>query len=338
MVAETSIGILETGGYVPEAAISSEEVAKKVAVTDSWLTDEWITRKTRIVSRRYAAPGEATSDLAARAAEQALERSGLAATDLDYLIVSTSTGDSPQPPTAHLVQKEIQAYRAACLDINVVCSGFVYALALAQGLVAQRPGSHALVVAAEVYSRFVDFTDRRTAVLMGDGAGAAVVGQVPEGRGFLGFELVGRGDAHGLIRVEAGGSRIPPSAETVADGGHFLRMEGRDVRNFVNENLPPAVRTLTDAHGLTLGDVQHFVPHQPNGVMLDELVEHTGLEKAQNHRTVEQYGNMGSASVAYTLHDANLRGRLGEGDLVLLAGFGGGMSIGAGLLRWGGAR
>ncbi|MFJ2115654.1 MULTISPECIES: 3-oxoacyl-ACP synthase III family protein [unclassified Streptomyces] len=335
---EIPIGILETGGYVPETEISSEEVAKRVAVTDSWLTDEWITRKTRILSRRYAAPDEATSDLAARAAEDALKRSGITAGELDYLIVSTSTGDSPQPPTAHLVQNEIQAFRAACFDINVVCSGFVYALALAQSLVARRPGSHALVVAAEVYSRFVDFTDRRTAVLMGDGAGAAVVGPVPEGRGFLGFELVGRGDAHGLIRVEAGGSRIPASAETVANGGHFLKMEGRDVRNFVNENLPPTLRTLTGAHGLTVADVQHFVPHQPNGVMLDELVEHAGLEKAHSHRTVEQYGNIGSASVAITLHDANRRGHLKDGDLVLLAGFGGGMSIGAGLLRWGATR
>ncbi|MGW0244761.1 3-oxoacyl-ACP synthase III family protein [Micromonospora chalcea] len=326
----TATGILGTGSYLPKHEVTSAELAERVGVEP-----DWIERKTQITSRRYAAPDEATSDLATRAAERALAQSGLPADRVDYLIVSTSTGDSPQPPTSYLVQDALGATRAACFDVNVVCSGFVYGLALAQGLLAVNPGRHALVVGADVYSRSLDFDDRRTAVLLGDGAGAAVVGPVPEGSGFLAFDLSSVGSAHGLIHVAAGGSRLPASAETVADGGHFFRMDGRGVRDFVFTHVPPALRGLADRAGVGLDEVDHFVPHQPNGVLLSELVRRCGLTGAHTCRTLERYGNVGSASVPVTLDDANRTGRLRLGDLVLLAGFGGGMSLGAGLLRWG---
>ncbi|WP_431038438.1 3-oxoacyl-ACP synthase III family protein [Streptomyces sp. P6-2-1] len=332
--ASTSIGILGTGSYVPKQEVSNEEVAERVRAADPWMTPEWIERKTRIRSRRYAAPDEATSDLAAHAGADALQHAGLRPEDIDFLLVSTSTPDHPQPPTAHLVQHQLGAYEAACMDLNVVCSGFVYALAVARSLVAQKPGSHALVIAAEVYSRFIDVTDRRTAVLMADGAGAAVVGPTDDGYGFVDFELAGRGDAHGLIRIDAGGSRVPPSARTVAEGGHFVKMEGRGVRDFVLENLPPALEKLAGRTGVPLSAVHHFVPHQPNGVMLQEIVDACGLGGARTHRTLDTYGNVGSASVALTLDDAHRAGHLAPGDVVLLGGFGGGMAIGAGLLRW----
>ncbi|WP_439427374.1 3-oxoacyl-ACP synthase III family protein [Micromonospora sp. LA-10] len=326
----TATGILGTGSYLPKHEVTSAELAERVGVEP-----DWIERKTQITSRRYAAPDEATSDLATRAAERALAQSGLPADGVDYLIVSTSTGDSPQPPTSYLVQDALGATRAACFDVNVVCSGFVYGLALAQGLLAVNPGRHALVVGADVYSRSLDFDDRRTAVLLGDGAGAAVVGPVAEGSGFLAFDLSSVGSAHGLIHVAAGGSRLPASAETVADGGHFFRMDGRGVRDFVFAHVPPALRGLAERAGVGLDEVDHFVPHQPNGVLLSELVRRCGLTGAHTCRTLERYGNVGSASVPVTLDDANRAGRLRLGDLVLLAGFGGGMSLGAGLLRWG---
>lgn len=327
-----SIGILSTGSYFPKQEVSSAEVAERVGVDA-----EWIERKTQIRSRRYAAPDEATSDLAAHAAADALERAGTAAEDVDYLIVSTSTGDSPQPPTANLVQNLLGATRAACFDINVVCSGFVHALALARALVAQRPESRALVVAADVYSRCLDFSDSRTAVLLGDAAGAALVGRTEDGYGFVDFELAGRGDAHRLIRVDAGGSRLPASAETLARGDHFFRMDGRGVRDFVMENFPPFAQRLADRTGIPLSEVQHFVPHQPNGVLLTQLVEISGLAHAHTHRTLERYGNTGSASAAVTLDDAARAGHLRPGDLVMLGTFGGGMSLAAGYLRWGAA-
>ncbi|MFI5528200.1 3-oxoacyl-ACP synthase III family protein [Kitasatospora sp. NPDC051853] len=325
----TSVGILATGSYLPKDEVSNEEVAERVGATA-----EWIERKTQIRSRRYAAPSEATSDLAALAGADALARAGLPPERVDYLIVATSTGDSPQPPTAHLVQDLLGAYNAVCFDINVVCSGFVYALALAESLLARRPGTRALVVAADVYSRILDFTDRRTAVLFADGAGAAVLGEVPAPGGIVDFELASRGDAHGLIRVAAGGSRRPASAETVAGGEHWFRMDGRGVRDFVLENVPPALASLAARTGHPLAEVDHFVPHQANGVMLDQLAETAGLTGARTHKTLVEYGNMGSASVPVALAAADRAGQLREGDLVLLAGFGGGMAIGCCLLRW----
>lgn len=323
-----AIGILSTGSYVPKQIVTGADVAGPAGVTP-----EWIERKTQIVTRRYAAPDQATSDLAAEAAKQALDQAGLPASALTYLIVSTSTPDSPQPPTSYLVQDALGADSAACFDINVVCSGFVYALALARALVAQQPGAYALVIAADVYSRILDVTDRKTVVLLGDGAGAAVVGAVPAG-GFLDVELASHGTARGLIRVDAGGSRAPATHDTVDDGGHFFRMDGRGVRDFVMDHVPGAVRNLVERSGHRLADVDHFVPHQANGVLLGELVTRAGLDHAHTHRTLERYGNTGSASVALALDDANRGGHLKDGDLVLLAGFGGGMSLGAALLRW----
>lgn len=325
-----AVGILGTGAYLPKEEIGNTELAER---TDA--DPQWIAERTEILARRYAAPDEATSDLAARAAEVALADAGLAAEDVDYLIVSTSTGDSPQPPTSALVQRLLGAHRAACFDINVVCSGFVYALALAHSLTVTRPGSRCLVIAADVYSRILDFGDRRSAVLMGDGAGAAVVGAVANPYGFLDFALSTRGEASGLIRVEAGGSRLPTSAETVAAGRHFFRMEGRAVRDFVMENVPPALAGLAARSGVRLDEVDHFVPHQANGVLLRQLVDRVGVSRARTHRVLERYGNVGSASVAVALDDARRSGTLHEGELVLLAGFGGGMAIGASLLRWG---
>ncbi|MFI6055544.1 3-oxoacyl-ACP synthase III family protein [Streptomyces violascens] len=324
------IGILGTGSYLPETVVTNAEVAARAGTTE-----EWIESRTQILNRRYAAPDEATSDLAVRAAERALEASGLSAGQIDYLIVSTSTPDSPQPPTAYHVQRGLNAYGAACFDINVVCSGFVYGLTLARALITQRPGSRALVIGADLYSRSLDFSDRRTAVLLGDGAGAAVVGEVDAPHGFLDFELGSRGDVHHLIRVEAGGSRLPASVETLEQGGHFFRMEGRGVRDFVLGHLPSFIDKLCARAGVTPEQVDHFVPHQPNGVMLSQLVEQSGLNTAQTHRTLEQFGNTGSASVPVTLDAACRQGLIHDGDLVLLAGFGGGMSLGAGLIRWG---
>ncbi|MGN9769173.1 3-oxoacyl-ACP synthase III family protein [Micromonospora sp. SD12] len=332
-VVSSSVGILGTGSWVPTRALSNEEIARRVPGA----SPEWIVRKTAIRSRRFAAAEEATSDLAVHAATRALRDAGLGVERVDYLIVSTSTPDQPQPPTACLVQERLGAYGAACFDVNAVCAGFVHALVLARSLVADRPGTHALVVGADVYSRILDFEDRRTAVLLGDGAGAAVVGAVPAGRGVIEYEMASRGDAGDLIRVSAGGSRLPASAATLAEGGHFFRMQGRGVTELVLQEVPPFVDKLLARAGVDPADIAHVVPHQPNGMLLDELVRACGLTAARTHRTVEEYANTGSASVPLTLDHANRAGRLSDGDLVLLLAFGGGMSFGACLLRWSGA-
>ncbi|AGL17931.1 3-oxoacyl-(acyl-carrier-protein) synthase III [Actinoplanes sp. N902-109] len=315
---------------MPEHEVTNEELVQRVTDT----TPEWIAGKTLIEARRFAAPHEATSDLATAAARAALEDAGIAAARVDYLIVSTSTGDSPQPPTASLVQHALGAGRAACFDINVVCAGFVFGLALAQSLIAVRPDAVVLVVAADVYSRILDFDDRRTAILFGDGAGAAVLGAVPEPYGLIDSELITRGDAHELIHVKAGGSRLPASAQTVADGDHYFRMNGRGVRDFVVAGVPPVLAGLLGRAGITPGQVDHFVPHQANGMMIRELVTAAGLTSARTHLVLDRLGNTGSASAAIALDQAARDGEIKDGDLVLLAGFGGGMSVGAAVLRW----
>ncbi|MFC4072164.1 3-oxoacyl-ACP synthase III family protein [Actinoplanes subglobosus] len=326
-----AVGILGTGSYLPERVVTNVDLLALVPDADP----EWVSRKTMIEARRFAAPDEAASDLAARAARAALRRAGVSAAEIDYIIVSTSTGDSPQPPTSNLVQHTIGATGAACFDVNAVCAGFVFALGVANGLLRTQPDALVLVIASDVYSRILDFGDRRTAVLFGDGAGAAVVGRVPDGYGIIDLELSSRGDANDLIHVKAGGSRLPASAQTVADGDHYFRMNGRGVREFVATGVPPALDALLRRNEFKADDVDHFVPHQANGIMLQELVDAAGLQNAHTHLTLPWYGNVGSASLPVTLDDANHNGSLRDGQLVLLAGFGGGMSLGACLMRWG---
>jgi 3-oxoacyl-(acyl-carrier-protein) synthase III len=326
----TRIGILGTGSYLPKEEITNEEIARRVP----GITAEWIGRRTLITGRRYAAPDEATSDLARHAATAALDDAGVTADRIDHLIVATSTGDAPLPPTASLVQNALGAHRAAAFDINIACAGFVYALDVARALVAQRPGTFALVIGADLYSRFLDYGDRGTAVLLGDAAGAAVIGAVPEPRGILDVELAGRGDAHELIWIEGGGSRVPASADTVANGGHYLRMIGRGVADFVMRNVPPMIDPLLRRTGSTRDQIAHFVPHQANGVLLGELVERCGLTAARTHTPLVTYGNMGAASVPVALDEAARAGLLHDGELLLLAGFGAGMAAGLCLLRW----
>jgi len=325
-----AIGILGTGSYLPKKEITNEAIAARVPGASA----EWIARRTLIEGRRYAAPDEATSDLARQASVAALDMAGVRASQLDYIIVSTSTGDAPLPATAALVQNELDAVNAACFDINVACAGFVYGLALARGLLAVRPGGHALVVGADLWSRFLDYSDRGTAVLLGDGAGAAVLGTVADGYGILDVELASRGDANELIYITGGGSRVPASHETVDNGGHFLRMQGRRVTDFVLDAVPPMIETLLDRTDTPVRLVDHFVPHQANGLLVAQLAEQCGLGAARTHTPLVKYGNLGSASVPVALDEAVRAGEVGDGDLVLLAGFGAGMAAAAGLLRW----
>jgi 3-oxoacyl-[acyl-carrier-protein] synthase-3 len=327
-----SIGITGVGSYLPETVISNAEIGHGAGVTD-----EWIVRKTGIRERRRAAPHEATSDLAAVAARRALTRAGLTADQLAYVVVATSTPDHPQPATAALVQDRIGARRAAAFDVNAVCSGFVYALKTVEKLLGSAaPGEprHGLVIGADLYSRILDYSDRRTAALFGDGAGAAVLGPVAAGHGLRHISLVSHGDAHRLIRVEAGGSRRPASPRTVSEGGHYFRMDGREVRAFVTRALPGEIERLLLRAAVPPDAVRHFVPHQANGAMLTELWPDLGLHRAALHLTLERYANTGAASVPITLAEMDRTGAVAPGELVLLAAFGGGMSVGTALLDW----
>ncbi|MDH6117043.1 3-oxoacyl-(acyl-carrier-protein) synthase III [Kitasatospora sp. GAS204A] len=327
------IGIISTGSYLPATVVDNDEIAERAGVSA-----EWIERKTCIRRRHRAAPHEATSDLAAAAALRAIEQAGLTPGQISYLVVATSTPDHPQPATAAIVQGRIGARHAAAFDVNSVCSGFLFAMTAAERMLRAEPstgaGPYAVVIGADVYSRILDYSDRKTAILFGDGAGAVVLGPVPSRVGGITTSLVTRGEQHRLISVPAGGSRRPASSTTLAQGAHYFTMDGRGVREFVHGNLPGAVHELLVKAGVPGREVRHFVPHQANGVMLAEVWPELGLEAAGLHLTLAEHGNTGAASVPVALDEVHRRGLLAEGDLTVLSAFGGGMSVGSALLRW----
>ncbi|GAB0108331.1 beta-ketoacyl-ACP synthase III [Nocardia sp. JMUB6875] len=327
--ATTSLGILGTGSRVPDRVVSNGEIAPAAQVDEGW-----VRRKTGILERRWADPGEATSDLAAAAGRNALQAAGIRAGDLSLIIVATSTPDSPVPPTACHVQRQLSACNAVAFDINAVCSGFVFALSVAQAMLASL-GGYGLVIGADVYSRTLNPADRKTVVLFGDGAGAVVIGKSERSMATLrGATLFSFGDLADLIRVPAGGSRIPYTPAIHDKGLHYFTMDGHAVRSFVLDWLPHLVGRFLKQHSIAPEEVRHIVAHQANTVMLDDLFPRLGLPNATMHQTAAMYGNTAAASIPLTLDQAARSRGISSGDLVLLAGFGGGMSVGLSLIRW----
>ncbi|GAA2346977.1 ketoacyl-ACP synthase III [Streptomyces kunmingensis] len=324
----TDVRILGTGAYLPERAVSNDEVGAAAGVDDAWVVG-----KTGIRSRRWAADGQATSDLAVAAGRAALESAGLTAGQLSVIVVATSTPDRPQPPTAAYVQRALGADGAAVFDLNAVCSGGIFALCAAEGVLARR-GGHALVIGADLYSRILNRADRRTVVLFGDGAGAIVLAAEGGGPRIRHLELQSFGEVAELIEVPGGGSRLPLDEEALAAGAQFFTMDGRGVRRFVSDHLPRLVKQFLHEAGAVPDDIRHFVPHQANGVMLDALHAELALPNATMHTTLREYANTGSASVLITLDAARREGAFRPGDLILLAGFGGGMAAGLALVEW----
>jgi 3-oxoacyl-(acyl-carrier-protein) synthase III len=320
-----AVAILGTGSCLPAGVVTNAGVGAAAGVAA-----DWILRKTGIGERRWAAAGEATSDLAARAGRAAILDAGLRPDAVSLVVVATSTPDSPQPPTAVSVAAALGVPPGTpAFDINAVCSGFVFALATAERMIRGTAG-HAVVIGADVYSRTLDPTDRGTVVLFGDGAGAVLIG--PGGGGVLATRLATFPEARALIRVPAGGSRLPASAATVQQGLHHFAMDGPAVRRFVMGHVAPLIKDFLADVTPDPGRVLHFVPHQANGRMIEALAGDLGFLPEHTHTTVERYGNTGAASVPVTLDLAS--GRIRTGDLVLLAGFGGGMAAGLALVEW----
>lgn len=324
----TDVGILGTGAYVPDRVVSNDEAGAAAGVDDAWITG-----KTAIRERRWAADDQATSDLAAAAGRAALEAAGITAGQLSVIVVATSTPDRPQPPTAAYVQRHLGVAGAAAFDVNAVCSGMLFALSAAEGVLARR-GGYALVIGADVYSRILNRADRKTVVLFGDGAGALVL--VPAGRGarVRHVALHSFGEFAGLIEVPAGGSRRPLDPPGLEAGLQYFAMDGRGVRSFVAEQLPQLIKQFLHEAGVVPDDISHFVPHQANGVMLDAVYADLALPRATMHRTLTHYANTGAASIPITLDAAARAGAFRPGDLILMAGFGGGMSAGFALVEW----
>ena len=322
------VSITGIGANAPERVMKNEELAKIVDTSD-----EWIVERTGIRERRVAAPDQALSDLARPAAQGALEQAGLQASAVDLIVVATVTPDMLFPSTGAILADQLGAKDAAAYDLSAGCTGFVYALAQAHGMVASGLVDHVLVVGGDVLSKIVDWQDRSTCVLFGDGAGAVVLERVSEG-GFLGFELGADGSGGPQLYMPAGGSRAPATAETVAERQHFAKMNGREVFKFATRVLVDSAEKVLDECGVPVEDVDVYVPHQANVRIIDHARKKLGIPEERTVVNVDRFGNTSSGSIPLALGDAEDDGRLKEGEMVLMTGMGAGLTWGSALIEW----
>lgn len=322
-------GILGVGKYLPENILTNADLERMVDTTD-----EWIVTRTGIKERRIASENEATSDMAAKAAKDALKNAGLEAKDIDLIIVATITPDMFFPSTACLLQNKLGAGHVPAFDIAVACSGYVYGLTIADKFIKNGSCKHALVVAAEKLSAVTDWEDRSTCVLFGDGAGAAVLGQVDEG-GILGAHLGADGSKGDLLQLPAGGSRMPASIKTVENKLHTIKMEGNVLFKHAVKIMADAALAVTEPLGLKGDDIDIIIPHQANIRILNALAKRMGVDPEEKvYLNIEKYGNMSAASSAVALTEAVEEGRIKKGDTILMDAFGGGLTWGALVIKW----
>jgi 3-oxoacyl-[acyl-carrier-protein] synthase-3 len=316
------------GCYVPDRVLTNDELSQMVDTSDEWIVD-----RTGIRERRVAEPKQALSDLALPAARTALEMAGTRGQDVDLLIVATVTPDMAFPSTAAILADQLGASDAGAYDLSAGCTGFMYALAQAYGMLAAGLARHPLVIGGDVLSKILDWTDRRTCVLFGDGAGAVVLERVEEG-GFLGFTLGADGSSGPQLYLPAGGSRSPATAETVAERQHFVQMNGREVFKFATRVLVSSAEEILEECGRTVEDVDVYIPHQANVRIIDHAVRKLGIPADRVVINVDRYGNTSSGSIPLALAEAADDGRLEEGDLVLMTGMGAGLTWGSALMEW----
>lgn len=324
-----SAGIIGIGSFAPPKVLSNLDLEKIVDTTD-----EWIVARSGIKERRIVENGVAASDLALEAAEHALESGSFSPDEIDLVICATITGDMPFPATASLIQDRIGAVNAPAFDLQAGCSGWVYALSVAAQFVQARTYERILVVGVDILSCVTDWTDRSTCVLFGDGAGAAVVGPVPDGAGVLSTILGSDGSGSELLKIDAGGSKLPASAETVEERRHYIQMEGREVFKFAVRIISEASVQALEACGLTPHDVDLFVPHQANVRIIDAAAKRLELPSEKVFANVENYGNTSAGSIPLALDEAYRTGRIKEGDIVVVVGFGAGLTWAAAVLKW----
>ena len=318
------ISITGLGSYVPERVLTNDELSTLVDTSD-----EWIMERTGIRERRIAAPDEALTDLALPAAREALEQAGVAAKDIDLLVCATVTPDMMFPTSSALLADELGAPDAAAYDLLAGCTGFMYAVAQAYGMIAAGLAQRSLVVGGDVLSRILDWTDRSTLVLFGDGAGAVVLERV-ERPGFLGFELGADGGGGLHLSLPGSGSRRIEDGT----GNGFVHMNGREVFRFATRVLVSSAQAVLERCGVSVDDVDVYVPHQANVRIMDHAAEKLGIPRERMVVNVDRYGNTSSGSIPLALAEAQRDGRLKKGDLVLMTGMGAGLTWGSGLMEW----
>ncbi|HLE64457.1 MAG TPA: beta-ketoacyl-ACP synthase III [Pyrinomonadaceae bacterium] len=328
-MANVRAGILGTGHSYPEGILTNADLEKMVETTD-----EWITTRTGIKQRRKAAPGEYTSLFAVRAGRQAIERARLDPADIDLLLCATVSPDQILPSTGCIIQAELGTNNAAAMDVVAACSGFLYGLALADAMIKTGQSKCALVIGAEVLTQYVDYTDRQTCVLFGDGAGAAVLGPVDSGRGILAARIRSDGRYEEQLFSPGGGTRRPPTPETLAAGERFFKMKGNELFKVAVRSMADIAREVLEEAGLTAGDVDVFIPHQANQRITDAVASKLNVESERDYSNIAMHGNTSSASIPIALDECVESGRVTDGKVVLLASFGGGVTWGGVLMRW----
>lgn len=328
MCERTKVGIIGLGAYLPEKVLTNKDLEKMVDTTD-----EWITSRSGIKERRIARADEATSDMAAEAARRALKDANLKPEEIDLIIVATITPDMFFPATACLVQEKIGAKTCPAFDVSVACSGFIYGIAIAEQFIRSGTYKYALVIAAEKLSAITDWSDRSTCVLFGDGAGAAVLGPVEKG-GILSVYLGANGKQGDLIKLPAGGSRIPATKKSIEDKLHFIKMNGAELFKHAVKVMADAALQATAPLGLKAEDISLVIPHQANIRILNAVAKRMGLSTDKIYLNIERYGNMSAASSAVALVEAVKEGRIKKGDKILLDAFGGGLSWGGIVIEW----
>ncbi len=326
----TRAAVLGLGMYVPERVLTNDDLAKIVDTTD-----EWIVQRTGIRTRHIAEPDQAASDLGVPASLSALKEAGVAAADLDLIIGATTTPDMIFPAMACLIQDRIGASRAGAFDLLAACSSFVYGIISAAQMIEAGAATHVLVVGSEVLTKLVDWNDRATCVLIGDGAGAVVMGPSKNGAGVLSSVVGADGSAGDILKLPAGGSRIPITNEAIAQGLHRARMDGQAVFKLAVQVVPDAIRQVVHQAGLTLDDIKAIVPHQANQRILEAVARDMDLPMDRFVSTIETYGNTSAASVPISLWEARRAGRIRDGDHLVLVAFGGGFTWAACVLTWG---
>jgi 3-oxoacyl-[acyl-carrier-protein] synthase III len=322
------VGIIGVGKYLPKKILSNADLEKIVDTSD-----EWITTRTGIKERRLVAKTEATSDLALKAAKDALTDAKLDPCDIDLIIVATITPDMQFPATACLLQSSLGAKNAVCFDVSAACSGFIYGLTIAQQFVARSVYKNALVVGAEAISTITDWQDRGTCVLFGDGAGAAVVSEVKSG-GIVASYLGSDGTMSELLNVPGGGSRNPACAKTLDSRLHYIKMRGNELFKVAVNTMTNAAETVLKQADLKISDVNLIIPHQANTRIIVAVAKKLKLPLDKFYLNIERYGNMSSASLAVALCEAVKEGRIKKGDTVLLDAFGAGLVWGACIIKW----
>jgi 3-oxoacyl-[acyl-carrier-protein] synthase-3 len=322
----TIVGI---GRSVPPRIVTNDELSKHVDTTD-----EWIVTRTGIRERRIVADGVATSDIAVEAAHEAIRNAGVTPEQIDLIIVGTASPDMLFPATACLVQDRIGATRAGAFDASAACSSWAYGVAMGHAAIASGTADTVLVIGAETLSRIVDWSDRATSVLFGDAAAAVVLRPCTPDEGFLSFHLGSDGSGASWIALPGGGSRRPASHESVDARDHYLKMNGREVFKFAVRTIPRAIERVVASAGLSIDEIDCFIPHQANVRIIQAAAERLGQPMDRFFINVEQYGNTSSASVPVALYEAAVAGRIRPGSRVVFVAFGGGLTWGAAAMRW----